>query len=98
MTNTNAQIQRYLRKEVSGVAGQASTEVVDGKMFGEVVLGEHRVFRWNMTGGPERYEVYGWIEQNYELVDGSSGWWRTDSPEEAARTASALFPVVPENP
>lgn len=32
-------------------------------------------------------EVYGWFEKGYRLISGSGGWWRTQDPEKALKTA-----------
>lgn len=32
-------------------------------------------------------EVYGWFEKNYSAIKSSGGWWRTEDPEKALKTA-----------
>jgi len=56
----------------------------------EITLENGFVFKF-MIDGNRTPEVYGWIEKDFEILKDSSGWYRTDVPEDAARYAAAAF-------
>lgn len=55
---------------------------------GEIALEDDFYFKWTMTGTSVP-EVYGWVEKGWSIVKGSTGWWRTAEPQEAAERACA---------
>lgn len=57
---------------------------------GQVDLGNKVVFRW-MIQGETTPEIYGWLERDFAIVQGSGGFWRTADPDEALRRVKAAF-------
>ena len=53
-------------------------------VYGEVELPSHGTFRYHLRDGGE---VYGWVENDYAIVPGTAGWYRTTNPKTAADTA-----------
>lgn len=54
------------------------------RRMGDIDLGNGRTFRWILTGD-KTPEIYGWVEVDYEIVNGTSGWYRTPDAEKAAQ-------------
>jgi hypothetical protein len=54
---------------------------------GSVKLSDGSEFRWTLSEGSTP-EVYGWVENDYSLIPGTAGWYRTTNPMAAARTVA----------
>lgn len=58
---------------------------------GQFELGERLAFRWTMTGD-SKPEVYAWLEDNHQTVEGTAGFYRTTNPNQALESCKASFP------
>lgn len=55
------------------------------KTHGRIELDNGHTFFWTLEGK----EIYGWVDDtNGIIVNGASGWYRTNDPEKAARLAT----------
>ena len=52
--------------------------------YGTIELDSGYSFRYMNDGR----EVYGWVERNHDIVPGTSGFYRTNDPERAAKYAA----------
>lgn len=58
---------------------------------GEIEIKEKLRFRW-MVQGDRTPEIYGWLEYDHSIVDGTGGFYRTPDPTEALKRCKASFP------
>lgn len=56
---------------------------------GKIPLREGYTFRWTRRDSDKAPEVYGWVEgpEQYAIVKGTGGWYRTADPTAAAAVA-----------
>lgn len=58
---------------------------------GVIPLNNGHTFRW-MRQGARTPEIYGWVEKDYTVINGTGGFWRTNDPQEAVKRLKQNFP------